>query len=213
MPTSRVCCLYRVSTARQVDIVSNGSEIVQNISMQRIACHELVQGKGWTITAEYQEAGVSGFHNPTFEREAIRQIIGSAERKEFDILLVYAVDRISRRDYELPMLFEAMHDHGIIIWSVKEGELPYNDSDDRLKIYLFGWKASGESERLGQHIQTKHSQMVARGEYRGGNVPFGYMLVETGEITKHGRARHALKMLVVHSRTSLNGKFLPTWER
>ncbi|MDO4484238.1 MAG: recombinase family protein [Clostridia bacterium] len=194
MSTSRVCCLYRVSTTRQVDVVAKGTDTVQDISMQRIACHELAQAKGWTITAEYQEAGISGFHNPTFEREAIRQIIDSAERKEFDILLVYAVDRISRRDYELPMLFGAMHDCGIMIWSVKEGELPYNDSDDRLKIYLFGWKASGESERLGQRIQTKQSQMVARGEYRGGTVPFGYMLEDTGETTKSGRIRHVLKI-------------------
>lgn len=194
MTALRVCCLYRVSTTRQVDVITNGNDTVQDISMQRIACHDLVQAKGWTITAEYQEAGISGFHNPTFEREAIRQIIDSAEHKEFDILLVYAVDRISRRDYELPMLFGAMHDCGIVIWSVREGELPYNDSDDRLKIYLFGWKASGESERLGQRIQTKHSQMVARGEYRGGTVPFGYMLEETGETTKRGRIRHVLRI-------------------
>lgn len=39
----RVYCLYRVSTAQQVDVVKD------DIPMQRIACHDFAAGMGWTI--------------------------------------------------------------------------------------------------------------------------------------------------------------------
>ncbi len=39
----RVYCLYRVSTAQQVDVVKD------DIPMQRIACHDFAARMGWTI--------------------------------------------------------------------------------------------------------------------------------------------------------------------
>ena len=54
---TRVCCLYRVSTEKQVDHDNNDEP---DIPMQRIACHRFCEQKGWTIVFEEQEDGVSG---------------------------------------------------------------------------------------------------------------------------------------------------------
>ena len=51
----RVYCLYRVSTAQQVDVVKD------DIPMQRIACHDFAARMGWTILVEKEEKGISGF--------------------------------------------------------------------------------------------------------------------------------------------------------
>lgn len=48
------------------------------IIIQGMSCHDLVQAKGWTIIAEYQEVGIPDVHNPTFERKDIRQMIDPA---------------------------------------------------------------------------------------------------------------------------------------
>ena len=42
----RVYCLYRVSTAQQVDVVKD------DIPMQRITCHDFAARMGWTILVE-----------------------------------------------------------------------------------------------------------------------------------------------------------------
>ena len=42
------------------------------------------------------------------------------------------------------------------------------------------------------HIATVQHQIVQRGEFRGGTVPYGYKLIESGEISKQGRVRHIL---------------------
>lgn len=54
---NRVCCLYRVSTDKQVDFTSNHEA---DLPMQRKACHKFAESKGWVIVHEEQEEGVSG---------------------------------------------------------------------------------------------------------------------------------------------------------
>ena len=50
---TRVCCLYRVSTKGQVDKAEN------DIPMQKKACHEFAESKGWTIIKEHAELALS----------------------------------------------------------------------------------------------------------------------------------------------------------
>ena len=57
MEKNRVCCLYRVSTDKQVDYDNNNEA---DIPMQRKACHRFADKMGWTIVHEEQEDGVSG---------------------------------------------------------------------------------------------------------------------------------------------------------
>lgn len=170
---NRVICLYRVSLLRQVDHVEHDAQTVADIPMQRTACRKYCTEHGWTIVGEFQETGIYGYKNSTFQRTAVKEIIAAANKQTFDTLLVYTVDRLSRRNYELPMLFEQITECGITVWSVQEGELRYKTSTDRLLVYLYGWKANGESERRSQRISTIQHQMTSRGEFRGGAVPFG----------------------------------------
>lgn len=192
MATNRVYCLYRVSLSKQVDQITLDGKTIADIPMQKTACRKYCADRGWEIAGEYQEAGVSGYKNSAYQRAAVREIISAAHEKLFNILLVYTIDRLSRRDSELPMLLEEITKCGISVWSVEDGEIRYTTSTDRLLAYLYGWKASGESERISQRITTIQRQMVAKGEYRGGAVPYGYKLVETGERSKQGRAKHVL---------------------
>lgn len=54
---TRVDCLYRVSTDKQVD---HNDKNQADIPMQRKACHAFCEKMGWTIVHEEQEDGVSG---------------------------------------------------------------------------------------------------------------------------------------------------------
>ena len=52
----RVYALYRVSTAKQVDVTKD------DIPMQKIACHEFSEHqRDWEIIKEFEEKGISGF--------------------------------------------------------------------------------------------------------------------------------------------------------
>ena len=77
MTNNRVCCLYRVSTDKQVDFNSNHEA---DLPMQRKACHKFAEAKGWVIVHEEQEEGVSGHKVRAAARDKL-QIITTQEEK------------------------------------------------------------------------------------------------------------------------------------
>ena len=99
----RVCCLYRVSTDKQVDYDSNHEA---DIPMQRKACHKFAEKMGWEIVHEEQEDGVSGHKVRAENRDKIQIIKELARKKQFDILLVFMFDRIGRIADETPFVVE-----------------------------------------------------------------------------------------------------------
>ena len=88
----RVLCLYRVSTKGQVDKKDD-------IPMQRRECMEFIEHQPErAFVGECLEKGVSGFKVSTDKRDAIIEIRQMAERKQFDVLLVFMFDRLGRRE-------------------------------------------------------------------------------------------------------------------
>lgn len=95
---NRVCCLYRVSTDKQVDFNSNHEA---DLPMQRKACHKFAEAKGWVIVHEEQEEGVSGHkvraeardklqmaQDGTFTTETIVAIMGEEKKSELDTVTI-----------------------------------------------------------------------------------------------------------------------------
>ncbi|MCM1296655.1 MAG: recombinase family protein [Muribaculaceae bacterium] len=177
----RVCCLYRVSTTKQVD----HDELNQaDIPVQRKACHEFAGRMGWEIVLEEQETGVSGFKVSANDRDKIQQIKKYAEQGRFDILLVFMFDRLGRRAEETPFVVEWFIKNGIRVWSVNEGEQTISSHVDRLTNYIRFWQADGESQKTAIRTKAALGQMVQEGRFRGGIAPFGYRLVPSGVCNK-----------------------------
>ena len=72
----RVYCLYR-------------GKDQESILMQKNACHDFTEKKGWNIVGEEQEIGVSGYKVSTDDLVKLKRIRKAAEQGEFDILLVF----------------------------------------------------------------------------------------------------------------------------
>lgn len=178
---TRVCCLYRVSTKGQVDKAEN------DIPMQKKACHEFAESKGWTIIKEHAELGVSGFKVAAADRDELQEIKREAEKQEFDILLVFMFDRLGRKDNETPFVLKWFVEQGISVWSTVEGEQRFDSNVDDLLNYIRFWQASSESQKTSVRIKTRMKQIVEDGHYMGGTVPFGYRAVYKGRMNKKGR--------------------------
>ena len=178
---NRVCCLYRVSTTKQVD---HDDQNQADIPVQRKACREFAERMGWTIVYEEQENGVSGFKVSASDRDKIQLIKEYAEQGKFDILLVFMFDRIGRRAEETPFVVEWLINHGIQVWSVNEGEQRIDTHVDRLTNYIRFWQADGESQKTSMRTKAALGQMVQEGRFRGGSAPYGYDLVPSGTYNK-----------------------------
>ena len=178
---NRVCCLYRVSTDKQVDFNSNHEA---DLPMQRKACHKFAEAKGWVIVHEEQEEGVSGHKVRAEARDKLQIIKDYARKGKFDILLVFMFDRIGRIADETPFVVEWFVRNGIRVWSTQEGEQRFDNHTDKLLNYIRFWQADGESEKTSVRTRTSLRQLVEEGHFKGGSAPYGYDLVKSGRINK-----------------------------
>lgn len=184
----RVLCLYRVSTLGQVDPKDD-------IPMQRRECKAFIAlHDDWKFAGERLEKGVSGYKLSANKRDAIIEIRGMAERKEFDVLLVFMFDRLGRREDETPFLVQWFIEHGIEVWSTREGQQRLDSRVDKLLNYIRFWQTGGESEKTSVRVKAAHTQMTADGIWRGGKHPFGYRLVRKGRVGKKNRELYDLEI-------------------
>ena len=181
---NRVCCLYRVSTDKQVDFNSNHEA---DLPMQRKACHKFAEAKGWVIVHEEQEEGVSGHKVRAEARDKLQIIKEYARKGKFDILLVFMFDRLGRREDETPFVVEWFVKNGIEVWSAKEGQQRFDTHVDKLLNYIRYWQASGESIKTSVRTKTRMEQLTKEGCFTGGVVPFGYRLEHKGRTNKRNQ--------------------------
>ena len=175
----RVYTLYRVSTKGQVD--------KNDIPMQKTECRQFAERNGWQIVKEFFEKGVSGFKVSMDDRDVIQDLKEAAERKEFDILLVFMFDRLGRRENETPFIVEWFVKQGVEVWSAQEGQQRFESEADRLMNWIRYWQASGESRKTSMRVKTRLHQLTADGIYTGGPTPFGYELVKSGKFNKRNK--------------------------
>ena len=177
----RVMCLYRVSTKGQVDNQDD-------IPMQRRECMDFIaRMDDWVFVGERMEKGVSGYKVSAANRDAIIEIREMAEQKQFDVLLVFMFDRLGRKEDETPFLVKWFIEHGIEVWSTREGQQKLENQVDRLLNFMRYWAASGESEKTSLRVRAAHTQMTQDGVWRGGRCPYGYKLIHKGRIGKKNR--------------------------
>lgn len=187
----RVYCLYRVSTAKQVDYTDTNQA---DIPVQRKACRDFAEKMGWTIIREEQEAGVSGYKVSADHRDKLQLIRDHARQKKFDILLVFMFDRLGRKSEETPFVVEWFVKNGIQVWSVNEGAQRFDSHTDRLMNYIRFWQADGESQKISIRTKTALGQMVQEGRFRGGIAPYGYKLIPSGQCNKRKHEVYKLEI-------------------
>ena len=184
----KVLCLYRVSTLGQVDPKDD-------IPMQRRECEAFIeQQEDWVFYGERLEKGVSGYKVSANKRDVILEIRAMAERKEFDVLLVFMFDRLGRREDETPFLVQWFIEHGIEVWSTREGQQRLDSQVDKLLNFIRFWQASGESAKTSVRVKAAHTQMTQDGIWRGGKCPYGYKLVRKGRTGKKNRELYDLEI-------------------
>ena len=182
LPTDapRAALTYRVSTKGQVDH--------DGIPLQKIECRKFAQNHGWRVVAEEAEKGISGSKVSASKRDVIQKLREEAEKKTFDILLVYMFDRLGRIDSETPFVLEWFVNHGVQMWSTHEGQQRIENHADKLMNYIRFWQAAGESDKTSMRTRDRLRQIVSSGHYTGGFVPYGYRIVEKGRVNKREQA-------------------------
>src|SRR5438132_12198288 len=90
----------------------------QNPEMQVAELREYCARRGWEITGEYVDAGVSGARE---RRPELDRMLAACKRRQVDAVVVYRYDRFARSLRQLVNALEEFRTLGIEFISLHEG--------------------------------------------------------------------------------------------
>lgn len=188
----KVRMLLRVSSNQQLE--ADGDLTIQ----REIVKDYILKHEDWELDdKEYFEGGVSGYKNSVADRDVLQEALIDAQKHEYDILVVYKDDRIGRRMWEIGTYVMQLKSNNVDIYTTKDGCIS-PDSDDimgQMMLALRYGNAQKSSSDTGQRVKDTAQKLVKQGKFMGGKAPYGYELVLSGELSKHGRALHKLKII------------------
>lgn len=111
----------------------------------------------------------------TLERPGLQAALAAAKAGEFDVLLVYRIDRLTRSIVGLMGIVEALDAAGVALRSATE-PIDTQGPVGRMLLQLLGIFAEFERSLLIDRISKGFERKAARGEWLGCPGPFGYQV-------------------------------------
>ena len=97
-------------TGSRAAIYARVSTSDQNVDMQLAELREHAARRGWTITAEYVDSGISG---TKASRPQLDRLMADARRRKFNLCLVWRFDRFARSTQHLLAALEEFRGLGV----------------------------------------------------------------------------------------------------
>ncbi|MBI3313295.1 MAG: recombinase family protein [Candidatus Omnitrophica bacterium] len=126
----------------------------------------------------YEDDGYSGY---SLDRPAINQLLRDARARKFDLILVYKLDRFSRRLRDILNILDELDTLGVQFKSATE---PYDTttSSGKLMLQQLGSFAEFERNRIIERVVPGMVRGVQAGHWQGARYsPFGYRYDKTAK--------------------------------
>ena len=149
----RVAIYARVSTA------NNG----QDPAMQTRELREYAGRRGWTVTGEYVDVGISGTKE---RRPELDRLMGDAHRRRFDAVVVWKFDRFARSVSHLLRALETFKAQGIEFVSFSE-QLDTSTPAGKLVFTVLGAVAELERSLIVERVKAGLRNAKAKGRRLG----------------------------------------------
>jgi site-specific DNA recombinase len=162
-----------VSAAVYARISSDGAGTGLGVDRQLQDCRKLAAGLGWQIAEEYVDNDVSAFTGKP--RPGYGRMLDDLRDGLRDAVLVYHLDRLTRRPIELEGFLEVVDAAKVRHVQSVTGGTNLGSGDGLLVARIMGAVAANESATKSRRIRRKHEQLAASGLPNGGaHRPFGY---------------------------------------
>ena len=165
---------------------SSDRQTEHSIEGQLKVCYEYANREGLTVLDTYIDRASSGTND---NRLQFQKMIKDSERKHFEGVLVYQLDRFARNRLDSALYKHHLKKNGVRVLSARE-----NISSDASGILL-----EGLLEVQAEYFSAEHSQKVKRGfdinaskGYVIGGVPLGYKSEVVEDSYKNSRKRYAI---------------------
>ena len=152
---------------------SSDKQTEQSIEGQLRVCKEYADRNGYEIVGEYIDRAMTGTNA---NRPEFLKMIADAEKKIFDAIIVYKLDRFSRNRYD-----SVVYKHKLKLLGVKVESAMESISDSmegKLVEGLLEMMAEMYSHDLSQKVKRGMNESFLKGNFTGGYVSFGYKVID-----------------------------------
>ncbi len=186
----RVSFYTRISTDEDHQKYSLGAQ------SERLEAYCKAQwGDDWRLHKLYRDTE-SGTH---MNRPGLEEMLFDAEAQAFDTLLVFRVDRLSRKVRELALMVDELTKYGVVLKSITE---PFDTANaaGKMMLQMLGVFAEFEHATIVERTKVGMERKAKSGKFVGGNVPYGYLLdPEKGLVINEDEALIVRKMFQMYS--------------
>ena len=140
-------------------------------------CEEYAQKNNILILGTYIDRAMTGTND---NRPDFQKMIKDSNRREWELVLVYKLDRFSRNKYEMAVHKKTLKDNGVRVISATE-YIPDSPEAIILESMLEGY-AEYYSAELSQKVKRGMKETRLKGNFTGGTIIYGYK-VENHKVT------------------------------
>lgn len=153
---------------RKSKFTGKGESIQNQIDM----CKSYASDHGYDVSEKfiYYDEGFSGGN---IERPAFKRLLTDIDQSNFDVLICYRLDRISRSISDFSTTLELLNDHNIAFVSIKE-QFDTSTPMGRAMMYIASIFAQLERETAAERIRDNMYQLARTGRWLGGTTPTGF---------------------------------------
>lgn len=175
----RVALYVRVSTDEQV---REGYGIEMQLDALRETIEYRQKHTNWIHKPQwvYVDEGCSG---GDLNRPQLIRMMDAVKNREFDLVAVYKIDRLSRNLSHLLNVFETLKENEASFFSLREN-IDFSGAIGRLTFQIFGALAEFERETI--KVRTTEGKIASArmGNYIGNGIPYGYRKVKNVKTSK-----------------------------
>lgn len=148
---------------------SSDRQTEQSIEGQLRICNEYAERNGITVIGTYIDRAMTGTND---NRADFQRLMKDSDKRLWDYVLVYKLDRFSRNKYEMAIHRKRLKDNGIKILSAMEN-IPDSPEGILLESLLEGMNQY-YSEELSQKTRRGLKETLLKGKLPGGRVAYGW---------------------------------------
>lgn len=189
----KVAIYVRVSTEEQA---REGLSVDAQIEK----CEAYCKARGWDVFKVYRDAGFSA---GSLNRPALELLFRDAQESKFNIILVYKIDRFSRKLKDLIMVLEDLKDKKINFTSVTE-QIDTTSAMGEAFFQIIGVFAQLERGMVKERVELAFDRKINLGESLS-RAPFGYYY-ENKKLIPHPENSEKVKEIFEMSLAGINYK-------
>ncbi len=148
------------------------SAVFSSCDMQRSICKDFADGFGWEVCETFEDVGGS---SESLDRPSLRRLLQFVEAGGVDRIIVYSVDRLTRKLLHLQVLLQAFDQHHVSLHVVTDPQFG-SSASARLITNIIAAASEFQQDLTRERLAEARAGLKQKGRRVAGRVPYGYVI-------------------------------------